>query len=117
MASHDPDCLFCKMVAGTIPVKRLHDDDQSLAFADVNPQAPTHLLIIPKQHVSSLSDAVTEDTPLLGHLMAVTTELARTHSLKNGYRIVINTGADSGQSVHHLHLHLLGGRHMTWPPG
>ena len=117
MASQDPDCLFCKIVTGTIPVKLVYQDDQSLAFADINPQAPTHLLIIPKRHVASLAQAVAEDTPLLGHLMATATDLARSCGLVDGYRIVINTGDDGGQTVHHLHLHLLGGRHMTWPPG
>jgi histidine triad (HIT) family protein len=117
MAEPIPDCLFCKIVAGTIPVKRLHEDEQSIAFADINPQAPTHLLIIPKRHIASLARAVAEDTPVLGHLMAAATEIARSSGLANGYRIVINTGDDGGQTVHHLHLHLLGGRHMTWPPG
>ena len=117
MALQDPDCLFCKIVAGTIPAKLVFQDDQSLAFADIKPQAPTHLLIIPKRHVASLAQAVAEDTPLLGHLMAIATDLARSHGLAGGYRIVINTGDDGGQTVHHLHLHLLGGRHMGWPPG
>jgi len=117
MAAHIPDCLFCKIVAGTIPATRIHEDEQSIAFADINPQAPTHLLVIPKRHIASLAQAVAEDTPLLGHLMAVASDLARTHHLAKGYRIVVNTGDDGGQTVHHLHLHLLGGRHMTWPPG
>ena len=117
MALQAADCLFCKIVVGTIPVTRLYEDDRSIAFADINPQAPTHVLIIPKQHVGSLAQAVAEDTPLLGHLMSVATDLARTHNLAKGYRIVINTGDDGGQTVHHLHLHLLGGRHMHWPPG
>jgi len=111
------DCLFCKIVAGTIPVKRVYEDQQSIAFADINPQAPTHLLIIPKRHIASLAQAAAEDTPLLGHLMATATEIARAHGLAKGYRVIINTGDDGGQTVHHLHLHLLGGRHMTWPPG
>jgi histidine triad (HIT) family protein len=116
-ASTNPDCLFCKIVAGTIPAKRLHEDDQSIAFADINPQAPTHLLIIPKQHLTSLAHVAKEDAPLLGHLTAVATDLARTTGLANGYRLVVNTGDDGGQTVHHLHLHLLGGRPMHWPPG
>lgn len=117
MAGPVQDCLFCKIAAGTLPVKRLHEDEQSIAFADINPQAPAHLLIIPKQHIASLAQAAAEDKPLLGHLMAVASDVARAHHLANGYRIVINTGDDGGQTVHHLHLHLLGGRHMTWPPG
>ena len=111
------DCLFCKIVAGDIPAKRVHEDELALAFYDINPQAPVHLLFIPKQHIKSQADAVAEHTPLLGHLMAVAAELARSQGLANGYRVVINTGADGGQTVDHLHLHLLGGRHMGWPPG
>jgi histidine triad (HIT) family protein len=117
MVAHNPDCLFCKVVAGTIPAKRVYEDAESLAFADINPKAPTHLLIIPRRHIASLADAAATDTPLLGHLMAVAANLARTERLATGYRIVINTGTDGGQTVHHLHLHLLGGRHMSWPPG
>lgn len=98
-------------------MKRVYEDELSLAFADINPQAPTHLLVIPKEHIASLAYAAKEQSTLLGHLMSVATELARTYELANGYRIVINTGDDGGQSVHHLHLHLLGGRHMGWPPG
>ncbi len=111
------DCLFCKIVAGTIPAKRVYEDDETLAFADINPQAPKHLLIIPKQHLNSMAHAATEDTSLLGRLLAAAAQIAREQHLDNGYRVVINTGDDGGQTVHHLHLHLLGGRHMTWPPG
>jgi histidine triad (HIT) family protein len=117
MAAQSSDCPFCKIVAGTIPAKRLYEDEQSIAFADINPQAPTHLLVIPKQHLASLAQVVPEHTPLLGHLMEVAADLARSYGLANGYRIVINTGDDGGQTVHHLHLHLFGGRHMMWPPG
>jgi len=117
MAAQNPDCLFCKIVAGIIPAKLLHEDAESVAFADINPQAPTHLLIIPKQHLTSLAHVAKEHSALLGHLVSVATDLARTHQLGNGYRLVVNTGADGGQTVHHLHLHLLGGRHMAWPPG
>jgi histidine triad (HIT) family protein len=111
------DCLFCRIVAGTIPAQRLHEDAHTLAFADIHPQAPTHLLIIPKQHVASMAHATDEDTPVLGHLLAVAAQLARAQKLDAGYRVVVNTGDDGGQTVHHLHLHLLGGRSMTWPPG
>ncbi len=117
MAEPTTDCFFCKIVAGTIPVKRLHEDEQSIAFADINPQAPTHALIIPKQHLTSLAEVATEHTALLGHLVSVATDLARSQGLSRGYRVVINTGDDGGQTVHHLHLHLLGGRQMAWPPG
>jgi histidine triad (HIT) family protein len=111
------DCLFCRIVAGTIPAQRLHEDEHTLAFIDIHPQAPKHLLIIPKQHVTSIAHATEADTPVLGHLMAVAAKLAREQGLDSGYRVVVNTGPDGGQTVDHLHLHLLGGRHMNWPPG
>lgn len=111
------DCLFCKIVSGSIPATRVFEDEQSLAFADINPQAPTHLLVIPKRHIASTAQASAEDAALLGHLVVVAAELARSKGLAGGYRVVVNTGDDGGQTVHHLHLHLLGGRHMTWPPG
>jgi histidine triad (HIT) family protein len=111
------DCLFCKIIAGSIPVTKIHEDDLSLSFADINPQAPTHVLIIPKEHIASQAHAAAEHAALLGHLMAKAAEIARGAGLDRGYRVVINTGPDGGQSVDHLHLHLLGGRHMGWPPG
>jgi histidine triad (HIT) family protein len=111
------DCLFCKIAAGEIPVKRVYEDDLCLCFPDINPQAPTHLLIIPKRHVASHAHTEVEDAQLLGHMMAKVAEIARTQGLSNGYRVVMNTGRDGGQTVDHLHLHLLGGRHMGWPPG
>lgn len=111
------DCLFCKIAAGTIPVDRVYEDDVVLAFPDINPQAPQHLLIIPKQHLSSTKEALEEHTPMLGRLVATAAQVAVTKQLSNGYRLVINTGPDGGQTVSHLHLHLLGGRHLTWPPG
>jgi histidine triad (HIT) family protein len=111
------DCLFCKIVAGTIPAKKIYEDELSLGFADIHPQAPTHLLIIPKEHIASTAHAEEEHAALLGHLVAKAAEVARGVGLDSGYRVVINTGADGGQTVDHLHLHLLGGRHMGWPPG
>jgi histidine triad (HIT) family protein len=111
------DCLFCKIVAGTIPAKRVYEDDLCLCFADINPQAPTHLLIIPREHIASQAHAEETHAALLGHLVAKAGEVARGQGLSKGYRVVINTGADGGQTVDHLHLHLLGGRHMGWPPG
>ncbi len=112
-----PDCLFCKIVSGTIPANRVYEDELSIGFPDINPQAPSHFLIIPKQHIGSTAKALAEDTALMGHLMATAAEIARKEKLNNGYRIVVNTGDDGGQTVNHLHLHLLGGRHMNWPPG
>lgn len=110
-------CLFCEIVQGTIPVKRVFEDDLSVAFADLHPQAPVHLLVIPKEHLASHAQAMAEHAALLGHLMAVAGELARSQGLRNGYRLVVNTGKDGGQTVGHLHVHLLGGREMGWPPG
>jgi histidine triad (HIT) family protein len=113
----NPDCLFCKIVAGTIPAKRVYEDDLCLCFADIHPQAPTHLLIIPKEHIASQAHAEELHQLLLGHLMATAATIARSSGLDGGYRVVINTGPDGGQTVDHLHLHLLGGRAMGWPPG
>jgi histidine triad (HIT) family protein len=111
------DCLFCKIAAGTIPVTRLYEDDEVLAFPDIHPQAPVHVLLIPKQHFASLAHTSSADSPLLGHLLATANMLAEQQGLGNGYRLVINTGPDGGQTVEHLHVHLLGGRPMGWPPG
>ena len=107
------DCIFCKIAAHAIPVEAAYEDELCLAFPDVNPQAPTHLLIIPKQHFDHADLAPAE---LLGTLLKTAAALGATR-LPGGHRIVINTGPDGGQTVGHLHLHLLGGRHMTWPPG
>ena len=111
------ECLFCKIIDGTIPAPRVYEDDQCIAFADINPQAPVHVLIVPRQHIVSLAEATQEDAALLGHLLWATTEIARQKNLNNGYRTVFNSGSDGGQTVEHLHIHLLGGRHMGWPPG
>jgi histidine triad (HIT) family protein len=112
-----PDCLFCKIVAGAIPAKRVYEDELCLCFADIHPQAPTHLLIVPKEHIASQAECEESNAPLLGHLMAKASAIAHGSGLGGGYRVVINTGPDGGQTVDHLHLHLLGGRHMNWPPG
>src|SRR5258708_25372711 len=106
------DCLFCKIVSGTIPANRVYEDECCIGFPDINPQAPTHLLIIPKQHIASTAKAEAEHSALLGSLISAAAGIARKEKLSKGYRIVINTGDDGGQTVHHLHLHLLGGRHI-----
>jgi histidine triad (HIT) family protein len=111
------DCIFCKIAAGEIPVPLLHQDEQVAAFTDIHPQAPVHFLVIPREHVQSLAHTAHEHAVLLGHLLAVAADLARKQGLENGYRTVINSGADGGQTVDHLHVHVLGGRPMTWPPG
>lgn len=111
------DCLFCNILAGAIPASRVYEDELCIAFPDINPQAPTHLIIIPKEHLASQAKAQGHHTQLLGHLMVTASELARKQKLEKGYRVVVNTGDDGGQTIHHLHLHLLGGRPMHWPPG
>ncbi len=111
------DCIFCKLASGAIPVKALFEDDRLLAFADLHPQAPVHLLIIPRRHIQSLAHAAREDAPLLGHMLAAAAELAEKEGLHGGFRTVINAGEHGGQTVDHLHIHLLGGRAMGWPPG
>ncbi len=107
------DCIFCKIARHEIPVKALLEDEHAMVFADMNPQAPTHLLLIPKQHFSNVTEAPAQ---LLGHLLKEAAEFAK-QQLPEGHRIVINTGDNGGQTVHHLHLHILGGRHLGWPPG
>lgn len=110
-------CLFCKIVEGSIPSKFLYEDDHCVALNDINPQAPVHFLVMPRQHVRSLAEADAGHQTALGHLLRAASEIARQKGLGNGYRVVINTGPDGGQTVDHLHLHVLGGRHMAWPPG
>jgi histidine triad (HIT) family protein len=110
-------CLFCKIIDGSIPSTAVYQDDQCYAFADIHPAAPVHVLIAPRRHIASLAESNSDDRSLLGHLMAVAAEIARSKKLPKGYRVVVNTGPDGGQTVDHLHVHLLGGRPFTWPPG
>jgi histidine triad (HIT) family protein len=111
------DCIFCKIAAGSIPSKKVRDDDTVFAFHDIDPKAPTHILIIPKKHLASLAHAEAGDEALLGHLLWTAAEIAREQGLEQGYRVVISTGPAGGQTVDHLHVHLMGGRQMHWPPG
>jgi histidine triad (HIT) family protein len=111
------DCLFCKIATKQIPSKVVFEDDEVFAFEDIGPQAPTHVLIIPRRHFASLDEATPEDQAVLGKLQLVAADLARKLKLVGGYRTVVNTGEGAGQSVFHLHLHLLGGRSFRWPPG
>ncbi len=114
----DENCLFCRIVAGEIPARLLFEDDHLIAFADIAPQAPVHLLIVPKRHIPHLFATGGEEAALLGRMVAAATELARQAGLENdGFRLVMNCLAGAGQSVFHLHLHLLGGRPLAWPPG
>jgi histidine triad (HIT) family protein len=114
----ESDCLFCRIIANEIPADFIEHDTQSIVIRDINPQAPTHLLVIPREHIESLDDASQKDEALLGHLLRVAARVANAAGLaEDGYRTVINTGAGAGQSVFHLHLHVLGGRPLNWPPG
>ena len=112
------DCLFCKIAAKKIAAKIVQEDGELIAFEDINPQAPVHLLVIPRKHVASLNEAADDDRSLLGSMLLAARRLAREKSVDaKGYRIVLNTMAGAGQSVFHVHLHLLGGRTFSWPPG
>jgi histidine triad (HIT) family protein len=111
------DCLFCRIVRGEIPATRLHEDDLVIAIRDIDPQAPTHVLLLPVAHIASAADLGEDDAPLLGRLFSVAASIAAGEGLSGGWRLVTNVGRDGGQSVDHLHVHLLGGRAMTWPPG
>jgi len=111
------DCLFCKIIAGKIPSKKVYEDDNVCVFEDINPKAPTHVLIIPKRHIPGLKEAMPKDAEIIGYCHLVAAMIARDRGIEDGYRTVLNVGPRSGQSVFHLHLHLLGGRDLTWPPG
>lgn len=111
------DTIFGKIINREIPANIVYEDDLVLAFKDINPQAPTHILVIPKKPIPRMSEATAEDKALMGHLLWIAKEVAETARLSNGYRVVINNGTDGGQTVDHLHLHILGDRQMQWPPG
>ena len=111
------DCLFCRIVKGEIPAKKVYEDEHVFAFEDINPQAPTHVLLVPKKHLRGLKEAQAEDAELLGRLHLAAAKIARERGIEEGYRTVLNVGPKSGQSVFHIHVHLIGGRDMKWPPG
>ncbi|HIR40926.1 MAG TPA: histidine triad nucleotide-binding protein [Candidatus Egerieicola pullicola] len=111
------DCLFCKIAAGEIPSKKAYEDEKVYAFYDIDPQAPVHILVIPKEHIQSVSQITPENQEIVGHIFTVIAKLAKELDLKDGYRVVSNVGEQGGQSVPHLHFHLLGGRNLGWPPG
>ncbi len=111
------DCVFCKIANGEIPSKKAYEDDRILGFYDLDPQAPTHILLIPKEHLSSVREITPENSGIVAHIFEVAAQLAEELGLSNGFRIVTNCGEDGGQTVPHLHFHLLGGRSMKWPPG
>jgi histidine triad (HIT) family protein len=113
----NPNCPFCRIAAGAEPADIVYEDDDLLAFRDRNPVAPTHILLIPRQHIENVQDAEAKHAPLLGRLLLTAAEVAGREGLRSGFRLVTNTGPQAGQSVYHLHIHLLGGRRMSWPPG
>jgi histidine triad (HIT) family protein len=118
MTDFDPECLFCRIAAGSTPADIVHQDDLVVAFRDINPKAPTHVLLIPRRHIHSAAELSANDAEMLGRLFSVAAQLARDEGVaERGYRLVSNVGAGAGQSVFHLHFHLLGGRSMSWPPG
>jgi len=111
------DCLFCKIIAGEIPSKKVHEDEHTYAFEDLDPKAPTHVLVVPKKHIRGLKEVSEEDAEIIGRCHLAAAQIARQRRIEDGYRTVLNVGPKSGQSVFHLHVHLLGGRAMHWPPG
>ena len=112
------DCIFCKIVSGEIKTEFIHQDDQIVAFKDINPQAPTHIQIIPRRHIETILDLTEDDAGLVGHMLLTANKLAKDSGIsQSGYRLVFNCKRDGGQEVYHIHLHLLGGRRMKWPPG
>jgi len=112
------ECIFCKIAAKAIPVNAVYEDEQLIAFADINPVAPVHILVIPKKHIANILETTPDDAALLGHIMITIPQIAASAGLaEDGFRLVVNTKDNGGQTVYHLHYHILGGRFMTWPPG
>ena len=112
------DCLFCKIRDGEIPSETVYENDDILAFKDVNPHSPKHILIVPRKHIATINDMEGEDAKIMGEMMLAAQEIAKTEGVaESGFRLVINTNDDAGQTVHHIHMHLMGGRNMAWPPG
>ncbi|MDD3807850.1 MAG: histidine triad nucleotide-binding protein [Candidatus Marinimicrobia bacterium] len=111
------DCLFCKIVEGEIPSEKVYEDEHFLAFKDINPKAPVHILIIPKEHISRVENLEENQVEMVGRLILLAKDIAHQQRIKNGFRLIFNNGPDAGQAVEHIHLHLLGGRKLTWPPG
>ena len=112
------DCIFCKIASGAIPSKKIYEDDLLIAFHDIAPQAPVHVLVVPKKHISGVNELAAEDSALVGHVYSVIQQLVRELKIdESGYRVVVNSGKDGSQSVPHLHFHVLGGRSLAWPPG
>ena len=111
------DCLFCRIIAGEIPARKVYEDAHTFAFEDIDPKAPTHILVVPKKHIPGLKEASSEDADIVGRCHLAAAHVARERGIEDGYRTVLNVGPGAGQSVFHLHVHLLGGRPLKWPPG
>ena len=111
------DCLFCRIVAGEIPARKVYEDEHTFAFEDIDPKAPTHILVVPKKHIRGLKETSPQDAEIIGLCHLTAAHVARERGIENGYRTVLNVGPGAGQSVFHLHVHLLGGRDLKWPPG
>jgi histidine triad (HIT) family protein len=111
------DCLFCKIVSGEIPSNKIYEDEHTFAFEDIDPKAPTHVLVVPKKHLTGLKEATAADAEIIGRCHLTAAKIAKDRKIEDGYRTVLNVGPKSGQSVFHLHVHLLGGRDLRWPPG
>jgi histidine triad (HIT) family protein len=111
------NCLFCRIIQGEIPAKKVYEDQHIYAFEDINPQGPTHVLVLPKKHIRGLKEAQAEDAEVVGRCQLVAAQIARERRIEDGYRTVLNVGPRAGQSVFHLHVHLIGGRSLHWPPG
>ena len=111
------DCLFCRIVRGEMHSRKVYEDEDTFAFDDINPQAPTHVLVVPKKHIRGLKEATPEDAEIIGRCHLVAADIARQRGVEDGYRTVLNVGPRAGQSVFHLHVHLIGGRILLWPPG
>ncbi|HET9406464.1 MAG TPA: histidine triad nucleotide-binding protein [Candidatus Sulfotelmatobacter sp.] len=117
MTDASNSCLFCRIIRGEVPSRKVYEDEHVFAFEDINPQAPTHVLVVPKKHFAGLKEAQTEHAELIGRCHLTAAEIARQRKIENGYRTVLNVGPGAGQSVFHLHVHLIGGRALRWPPG
>jgi len=111
------DCIFCRIVKGEIPSKKVYEDEHTYAFEDLDPKAPVHVLVVPKKHIRGLKEAETEDAEVVGRCHLAAAKIAKDRGIEDGYRTVLNVGPGSGQSVFHMHVHLLGGRKLSWPPG
>ncbi len=111
------DCIFCKIASGEIPSKKVYEDERIIAFEDMNPQAPSHVLVIPKKHISHIDEVGSEDNELIGYIFEKIGDISRELNLKEGFRVVVNNKSHGGQTVDHVHFHLLGGRSLQWPPG